>query len=146
MLRFFFCHLSHAIVRETVLMCLKEECCKRSTKFVHHTSDSYGWGYISFAHYLLYFLLFLHFHSCFSFFPVPLFHLFYSLFYLFSPFLWEMTQNDPQNDVSLNPNTINQFLGYLPYLSLRDDTKWHTRVDVSLNKMKQKFDWIFHLD
>ena len=39
------------------------------------------------------FLLFLHFHSCSSFFSVPLFHL---LFYLFSPFLWEMTQNDPQ--------------------------------------------------
>ena len=37
------------------------------------------------------FLLFLHFHSCSSFFPVPLFHLFY---YLFSPFLWETTQND----------------------------------------------------
>ena len=42
------------------------------------------------------FLLFLHFHSCSSFFPVPLFRLFYCLFYLFSPFLWEMTQNDPQ--------------------------------------------------
>ena len=42
------------------------------------------------------FLLFLHFHSCSSFFPVPLFHLPYSLFYLFSPFLWETTQNDPQ--------------------------------------------------
>ena len=42
------------------------------------------------------FLLFLHFHSCSSFFPVPLFHLLYSLFYLFSPFLWEKTQNDPQ--------------------------------------------------
>ena len=40
--------------------------------------------------------LFLHFHSCSSFFPVPLFHLLYSLFYLFSPFLWETTQNDPQ--------------------------------------------------
>ena len=38
------------------------------------------------------FLLFLHFHSCSSFFPVPLFHLLYSLFYLFSPFLWETTQ------------------------------------------------------
>ena len=35
------------------------------------------------------FLLFLHFHFCSSFFPVPLFHLFY---YLFSPFLWEMTK------------------------------------------------------
>ena len=34
------------------------------------------------------FLLFLHFHSCSSFFPVPLFHLFYYFFYLFSPFLW----------------------------------------------------------
>ena len=42
------------------------------------------------------FLLFLHFYSCSSFFPVPLFHLLYSLFYLFSPFLWETTQNDPQ--------------------------------------------------
>ena len=42
------------------------------------------------------FLPFLHFHSCSSFFPVPLFHLLYSLFYLLSPFLWETTQNDPQ--------------------------------------------------
>ena len=42
------------------------------------------------------FLLFLHFHSCSSFFPVPLFHLLFYLFYLFSPFLWETTQNDPQ--------------------------------------------------
>ena len=33
------------------------------------------------------FLQFLHFHSRSSFFPVPLFHLFYYLFYLFSPFL-----------------------------------------------------------
>ena len=42
------------------------------------------------------FLLFLHFHSCSSFSPVPLFHLLYSIFYLFSPFLWETTENDPQ--------------------------------------------------
>ena len=42
------------------------------------------------------FLLFLHFHSSSSFFPAPLFHLHYYLFYLFSPFLWETTQNDPQ--------------------------------------------------
>ena len=42
------------------------------------------------------FLLFLHFHSCSSFFPVPLFHLFDYLFYHSSPFLWETTQNDPQ--------------------------------------------------
>ena len=41
-------------------------------------------------------LLFLPFHSCSSFFPVPLFHLFYYLFYLFSSFLWETAQNDPQ--------------------------------------------------
>ena len=34
-----------------------------------------------------------HFHSFSSFSPVPLFNL---LFYLSSPFLWEMTQNDPQ--------------------------------------------------
>ena len=39
---------------------------------------------------------FLHFHSCSSFIPIPLFILFYYLFYLFSSFLWEMTQNDPQ--------------------------------------------------
>ena len=45
---------------------------------------------------VFYFLLFLHFHSCSSFFPVPLFHLFCYLFRLFSPFLWETTQNDPQ--------------------------------------------------
>ena len=52
------------------------------------------------------FLKFLHFHSCSSFIPVPLFHLPY---YLFSPFLWKMTQNDLQGlTVSLNPNTINQ--------------------------------------
>ena len=42
------------------------------------------------------FLLFLHFHSCSYFFPNRLFHLLYYLFYLFSPFLWETTQNDPQ--------------------------------------------------
>ena len=45
---------------------------------------------------MILFLLFLHFHSCSSFFPVPLFHLLYYLFYLFSLFLWETTQNDPQ--------------------------------------------------
>ena len=40
------------------------------------------------------FLLFLHFHSCSPFFRIPFFHLFFYLFYLFSPFLWETTQND----------------------------------------------------
>ena len=34
------------------------------------------------------FLLFLYFHSCSSFFPVPLFHLHYCLFYLFFLFSW----------------------------------------------------------
>ena len=57
------------------------------------------------------FLLFLHFHSCSYFFPNRLFHLLYYLFYLFSPFLWETTQNDPQGfDVSLNPNTFNYII------------------------------------
>ena len=42
------------------------------------------------------FLLFLHFHSCSYFFHNRLVHLLYYLFYLFSPFLWETTQNDPQ--------------------------------------------------
>ena len=41
------------------------------------------------------FFLFLHFHFCSSFFPVPLFDLYY-LFYPFPPFLREMTQNNPQ--------------------------------------------------
>ena len=57
------------------------------------------------------FLLFLHFHSCSSFFPIPPFHLFYYFFYLFSPFLWETTQNDPQGLTCryiVHPNTINQ--------------------------------------
>ena len=40
--------------------------------------------------------MFLHFRSSSSSFPAPLFHLLYCLFYLFSPILWEMTQNDPQ--------------------------------------------------
>ena len=42
------------------------------------------------------FLLFLRFHFCSYFFPVRLFHLLYYLFYLFSPFLWETRQNDPE--------------------------------------------------
>ena len=42
------------------------------------------------------FFLVPHFHSCSSFFSVPLFHLLYYLFYLFSPFRWETAQNDPQ--------------------------------------------------
>ena len=45
---------------------------------------------------MLLFLLFLHFLSFPFFFPIPIFHLLYYLFYLFSPFLWETTQNDPQ--------------------------------------------------
>ena len=41
-------------------------------------------------------LLFLHFHSCSSSFSVPLFHLLYYRFYLFSAFLWKPPQNGPQ--------------------------------------------------
>ena len=53
------------------------------------------------------FLLFLHFHSCSSFFPVPLFHLLYSLFLsLFSLSLGDNTKWPSRVDVSLNPNTI----------------------------------------
>ena len=54
------------------------------------------------------FLLFLHFHSCSSFFPVPLFHLLYSLLSLFSLSLGDDTKWPSKVDVSLNPNTINQ--------------------------------------
>ena len=55
------------------------------------------------------FLLFLHFHSCSSIFPVPLFHLLYSLFLsLFSLSLGDDTKWPSRVDVSLNPNTINQ--------------------------------------
>ena len=52
------------------------------------------------------FLLFLHFHSCSSFFPVPLFHLLYSLLPLFSLSLGDDTKWPSRVDVSLNPNTI----------------------------------------
>ena len=52
------------------------------------------------------FLLFLLFHSCSSFFPVPLFHLLYSLFSLFSLSLGDDTKWPSRVDVSLNPNTI----------------------------------------
>ena len=41
------------------------------------------------------FLLFLHFNSFSSSSPVPLFHLLCHLFYLSSPFLWEMTNKRP---------------------------------------------------
>ena len=43
-------------------------------------------------------------HSCSSFFPVLLFHLLYYFFYLFSPFLWETTQNDQH---VVKPTSIN---------------------------------------
>ena len=45
---------------------------------------------------ILIFLLFLHFHSCSSFFPVPPIHIVFCHFYVFSPFLWETSQNDSQ--------------------------------------------------
>ena len=44
----------------------------------------------------------------FLFLPVPLFHLTYYLFCLFTSFFWETIHNGPQGlfDLSLNPNTI----------------------------------------
>ena len=53
------------------------------------------------------FLLFLHFHSCSSFFPVPLSSLRLSLLSLFSLSLGDDTKWPTRVDVSLNPNTIN---------------------------------------
>ena len=53
------------------------------------------------------FLLFLHFHSCSSFFPVPLFH------------LWPS-----RVDVSLNPNTINQSINLLNLSWIRNVYFW----------------------
>ena len=50
---------------------------------------------------MLLFLLCIRFLSFPSFFPIPVFHLYY-LFCLFSPFLWETTQNDPWVDGLLN--------------------------------------------
>ena len=52
------------------------------------------------------FLLFLHFHSCSSFFPVPLSSLRLSLLSLFSLSLGDDTKWPTRVDVSLNPNTI----------------------------------------
>ena len=52
------------------------------------------------------FLLFLHFQSFSSFFPVPYFHLFYSLLSLFSLSLGDDTKWPTRVDMSLNPNTI----------------------------------------
>ena len=66
------------------------------------------------------FLLFLHFHSCSSFFPVPLFHLLYSLLSLFSLSLGDDTKWPSRVDVSLNPNTIkinHSFSSFSPPLS-----------------------------
>ena len=64
------------------------------------------------------FLLFLHFHSCSSFFPVPPFHLLYSLLSLFSLSLGDDTNWPSRVDVSLNPNTINQSIsqGYCDFI------------------------------
>ena len=57
------------------------------------------------------FLLFLHFHSCSSFFPSLFFSsLQLSLLSLFSLSLGDDTKWPTRVDVSLNPNTINQFL------------------------------------
>ena len=77
---------------------------------------------------LFLFLLFLHFHSCSSFFPVPLFHLFYYLFFSFLHFSrrrHNMAHNGSRV-VSLNANTINKCIGimYANYL-----LKWMNRLE-----------------
>ena len=69
------------------------------------------------------FLLFLHFHSCSSFFPIPLFHLLYSLLSLFSLSLGDDTKWPSRVDVSLNPNTINQ-------KNRADTILWHIKFQV----------------
>ena len=76
--------------------------------------------------------LFLHFHSCSSFFPVPLFHLFYYLFYLFSLTLGDDTKWSKRVDVSLNPNTINRYLYIIKLKSL-------TQFELDRIKNKEKF-------
>ena len=66
------------------------------------------------------FQLFLHFHSCSSFFPVLLFHLFFYLFYLFSPFLWKTSQNDPQGlTCRYTPTQMIQVVDKNSYASLK---------------------------
>ena len=71
------------------------------------------------------FLLFLHFHSCPSFLPVPLFHLLYYLFCLLSPFLWETTKWPTMVDVSLNPNSVNQSVSFLNNYYIYNHLIWH---------------------
>ena len=72
------------------------------------------------------FLLFLTFHSSSSFFPVPLFYLLNYLFYLFSPFLWETTQNDPPVKTGHNQPGLS-----VPILSVNTVSsvyyRWHNK-------------------
>ena len=75
-----------------------------------------GGMFISSVFFLLY--------SYSSFFPVALIHLLYYLFCLFSPILWETIQNDPQEDVSLNSNAINQSM--FDNISLARAGEWGT--------------------
>ena len=74
------------------------------------------------------FLLFLHFHSCSSFFPVPLFHLFCYLLSLFSLSLGDDTKWPIRVDVLLNPNTINQLMTPCTILT----EQWTTEVLIRL--------------
>ena len=67
--------------------------------------------------------LFLNFHLFSSFAPVPLFHPFYCLFYLFSFSLGDGTKWPTWVDVSLNPNTINQNDDWHNQVSQRDKLK-----------------------
>ena len=106
------------------------------------------------------FLWFLHFHSCRSFIPVPLFHLLYYLFYLFSSFLWETTQNDPQWLTALttpppppppNPKQHNQskiqFLarGFLIFTSVCANSADDELMTFFIFFQDNSFDILFHL-
>ena len=73
-------------------------------------------------------LLFLHFHSCSSFFPIPFFHLFYYLLYIFSPFLWKTTKLPTKVDVSLNPNTISQMLSAARSIGYSRMYQWRVKA------------------
>ena len=97
---------------------------------------------------MLLFRLFLHFHLFSSFFPVPLCHLLYYLFCLFSPFLWETTQIDPQRLTWLNPkhnqskvgvhqdSVLNQLLFVIVLEALscefHSEVPWRTSIPMTL--------------
>ena len=74
---------------------------------------------------LFLFLLILHFHSCSSFFPVPLFHLFHYLFYLFLFFSGRRHTWSTRVDMSLKRNTINQHVIFLYTFARLQENLWN---------------------